>query len=383
MSTKTNKELAILKWVGVVLACLSTLFTLAIVTSHLSGRLAGLGRVGIIGTVGAELMAICCAWLVASERKRVAGVAMICQVILTAVLLINASIALDLDWQETIAGKAAVRQLTAGKQVEEERRKTLEKRAELALQLVEKDRRLARAFVRTEMTPEIDAGQNRLTTKPDLALLDVRKLNTYERYGFTVMPLFLALLTLIALAMAAHSGSNVPKSMEEKPDLTASVVMGATATALDAGTHPRKVKKDVAETATVSILPSGGRKRSVNLGNFQFRKDLAGWRCSEIRAAGGKRPYLGYLSRALYNAMQAESPSREALELKLIEWAERKREEKAQRAPVFLTERRESAGDARKRFVIPESLVDTGIPKMPAKLANSSLRDFASKKANG
>ena len=76
----TNKELSILKWVGVVLACLSTLFTLAIVGSHLSGRLAGLGRVGIVGTVGAELMAIICAWLVASERKRVAGVAMVCQV---------------------------------------------------------------------------------------------------------------------------------------------------------------------------------------------------------------------------------------------------------------------------------------------------------------
>ena len=70
-----NKELSILKWVGVVLAALSTLFTLAIVGSHLSGRLAGMGRVGIVGTVGAELMAISCAWLVASERKRVAGVA--------------------------------------------------------------------------------------------------------------------------------------------------------------------------------------------------------------------------------------------------------------------------------------------------------------------
>src|SRR5215475_8830194 len=86
MNTNTNKELSILKWVGVVLAFLSTLFTLAIVSSHLSGRLAGFGKVGIIGTVGAELMAICCAWLVGSERKRVAGVAMICQIILTAVL---------------------------------------------------------------------------------------------------------------------------------------------------------------------------------------------------------------------------------------------------------------------------------------------------------
>src|SRR5262245_53918437 len=153
-----NKELSILKWVGIVLACLSTLFTLAIVGSHLSGRLAGLGRVGIIGTVGAELMAISCAWFVASERKRVAGVAMICQVILTAVLLVNASIALDLDWRETLARAAVEQQLSAEKQVAEERRKTLEKQAELALQLLEKDKRLARAFVRAEKSPEVEAA---------------------------------------------------------------------------------------------------------------------------------------------------------------------------------------------------------------------------------
>jgi hypothetical protein len=108
----------------------------AIVGSHLSGRLVGLGRVGIIGTVGAELMAISCAWFVASERKRVAGVAGVCQVILTAVLLVNASIAFDLDWKETLAGKAVERQLTVEKQAAEERRKTLEKHAELALQLL-------------------------------------------------------------------------------------------------------------------------------------------------------------------------------------------------------------------------------------------------------
>ncbi len=309
-----------------------------------------------------KLMAICCAWLVASERKRVAGVAMFCQVILTAVLLVNASIALDLDWQETLAGNAAERQLTAGKQVEEERRKTLEKRAELALQLVEKDRRLARAFVRTEMNPEIDAGQSRLATEPDIARLDVRRLNAYERYGFTVMPLFLALLTLIALAMAAHSGSAAPKSRLEMPDLTASIVMGSTATALDAGMNSRKVKKEIAGTVPVSILPSGGgRKKLVTIGRYQFRKDLAGWRCSEMldRGAGGKRPYLGYLSRAVYNAMQAEAPSREALEIKLIEWAEKKRKEKTQREPVPLTGGRKLAGDGTESFVIPESLIDT------------------------
>ena len=41
-----------------------------------------------------------------------------------------------LDWQETLAGKAAERRLTVEKQAAEERRKTLEKQAELALQLL-------------------------------------------------------------------------------------------------------------------------------------------------------------------------------------------------------------------------------------------------------
>jgi hypothetical protein len=343
MSANTNKELAILKWVGVVLACLSTLFTLAIVASHLSGRLAGLGKVGIIGTVGAELMAICCAWFVASERKRVAGVAMACQVILTAVLLGNASIALDLDWRETLAGEAAERQLTAGKLVEEERRKTLEKRAELALQLVEKDRRLARAFVRAEKSPEIDAGEAQGTDEPNPVLIDVRRLSTYERYGFTVMPLFLALLTLIALAMAAQSGTADLKRVEplEPPDLpgqAASVMMSPTAIDFDTGAHSMKGKKENAGKISLSLLPSGaGKKKLVTIGRYQFRKDIGGWRCREITGRGDGRKLLSqaYLSRATYEAMQAEATSREELEAKLIEWADKKREEKAQR--VLLT----------------------------------------------
>jgi hypothetical protein len=116
--------------------------------------------------------------------------------------------------------------------------------------------------------------------------------------------------------------------------------MGATATTLDAGMPSRKVKKENAGMIPVTVLPSGGgRKKSVTIGRYQFRKDLAGWRCSEMldRGAGGKRPYLGYLSRAVYNAMQAEAPSREALEIKLLDWAEKKREEKIQREPVPLT----------------------------------------------
>lgn len=104
--------------------------------------------------------------------------------------------------------------LTVGKQAAEERRKTLEKQAELALQLVEKDRRLARAFVRAERPPAIEAGEARETAGPNLSLLGVRRMSVYERYGLTVMPLFLALLTVIALATAAQSGERRPEKHE-------------------------------------------------------------------------------------------------------------------------------------------------------------------------
>jgi hypothetical protein len=337
----TNKELSILKWVGIVLACLSTLFTLAIVGSHLSGRLVGLGRVGIVGTVGAELMAISCAWLVASERKRVACVAMVCQLILTAVLLVNASIALDLDWQETLARKAVERQLTAEKHVAEERRKTLEKQAELALQLLEKDKRLARAFVSSERNLEIDVSPGaREIAEPTPVPLDLGRLGAYERYGLTVMPLFLALLTVIALAMAAQRGGASPQSNKssEIPDLAASVEMTPIAAAFDAGTHSRKGKKKTSETAPSSLLPADGdEKKSVTIGRYQFRKDDVGWECREIVGNGAhrKRPYLAYLSRARYETMQVNAATPQELQEKLLEWADQKREEKLQRGLPF------------------------------------------------
>ena len=204
-----NKELSILKWVGVALAVLSTVFTLVIVGSHLSGRLVGMGKIGIIGTVGAELMAIICAWLATSERKRIAGVAMICQIVLTAVLLVNASIALDLDWQETQASKASEQHLVAQRQAAEEQRKLIEKQAELARQLSQQDKQLAREFIKSgKATAKLPASSDSstATTTEASSPLDIAKLNTYERYGLTVVPLFLGLLTVIALGLAAHSG---------------------------------------------------------------------------------------------------------------------------------------------------------------------------------
>lgn len=203
-----RKTLSILKWVGIALAVLSTIFTLVIVGSHLSGRLIGLGKIGIIGSVGAELMCIVCAWLATADNKRVAGVAMICQIVLTAVLLINASIALDLDWQETQASKASEQQLVAQRQAAEEQRKLIEKQAELAGQLAQQDKRLAREFIRSgKATAKLPAASDSstATTIETSSPLDIAKLNTYERFGLTAVPLILALLTVIALGLAAHS----------------------------------------------------------------------------------------------------------------------------------------------------------------------------------
>lgn len=215
-----NKELNILKWVGIALAVISTIFTLAIVGAHLSGRLVGIGKVGLIGIVGAELMAIVCAWLAASERKKIAGVAMVCQIILTAVLLINASIAIDLTWQETLSDKASQRSIAAQRLAAEEQRKLIEKQAELAGQLAQTDKRLAREFVRSGKS---NVQKMHVPTEPaeqvEAAPIDVAKLSVYERYGLTIVPLFLAMLTVIALALAAHSesasvGSEFPREIE-------------------------------------------------------------------------------------------------------------------------------------------------------------------------
>lgn len=223
-----NRELSILKWVGIALACLSTVFTLVIVGSHLSGRLIGMGKIGIIGTVGAELMCIICAWLAASQLKKVAGVAMLCQIVLTAVLLINASIALDLDWQETQASKAEQAKLDREKLAAEEQRKTIEKQAELAAQLSLQDKRLAREFIRSGSTTSKLPGLTEATekTSDSIGPLDVAKLSVYERYGLTVVPLFLGLLTVIALGLAAHSETPSRYPVREKDEFPSEIELG-------------------------------------------------------------------------------------------------------------------------------------------------------------
>ncbi|HMV87942.1 MAG TPA: hypothetical protein PLD20_24460, partial [Blastocatellia bacterium] len=55
------------------------------------------------------------------------------------------------------------------------------------------------------------------TTAEASSPLDISKLNTYERYGLTVVPLFLGLLTVIALGLAAHSGDASPVYNQESP----------------------------------------------------------------------------------------------------------------------------------------------------------------------
>ncbi len=219
-----SKELNHLKWVGIALAGLTTIFTLVIVASHLSGRLVGLGKVGIIGTVGAELMCVFCAWKLSSKNKTVAGVAMLCQIILTAVLLINATIALDLDWQETQAEKADLQKIEREKVLAEEQRKTIEKQAELAAQLAQQDKRLAREFIRSG-TRNDKSPNTTETDEPKAekkAHVQISELSVYERYGLTSVPLILALLTAVALGLAAQNGKSNSSSSQQSDNETKS-----------------------------------------------------------------------------------------------------------------------------------------------------------------
>jgi hypothetical protein len=148
----------------------------------------------------------------------VAGVAMVCQIVLTAVLLINASIALDLDWQQNQADKASERQLAAQRAAAEEQRKLIEKQGEVAKELAQTDKRLAREFVRsgkTAPTPKAVTDATNDASAP--APVDVAKLGTYERFGLTTVPLFLALLVVLALSLAAHSGGSVATEPQLQP----------------------------------------------------------------------------------------------------------------------------------------------------------------------
>lgn len=153
---------------------------------------------------------------------------MLCQIILTAVLLINASIALDLDWQETQASRAEQAKLDREKLAAEEQRKTIEKQAELAAQLSLQDKRLAREFIRSGTTTSKLPGLTETSEKTidPAGPLDVAKLSVYERYGLTVVPLFLGLLTVIALGLAAHSETPSRYPVREKDEFPSEIELG-------------------------------------------------------------------------------------------------------------------------------------------------------------
>jgi hypothetical protein len=100
---------------------------------------------------------------------------------------------------------------------------------------------------------------------------------------------------------------------------------------LDAAAHRQKPPTAFLRVAPPSLLPDEDDvKKSATLGRYQFRRDGAGWECREIIGKGTsrKRPYLAYLSRTAYLQLRNESASDHELERSLLDWADRKREEK-------------------------------------------------------
>ena len=109
---------------------------------------------------------------------------------------------------------------------------------------------------------------------------------------------------------------------------------GSKVAAYAAGTRPRKGKalNTGTGTGTRSYLPidDGGQQSRTVVGRYQFRRDGAGWECREIVGSGAerKRSYLAYLPRTKYDQMLAACQTEAELEASLIQWADRKREEK-------------------------------------------------------
>lgn len=224
-----HNELKSLKWVGIGLAVLTTVFTLVVVGSHLAGRLVGFGRLAIAGVVGAEFVAIVCAYKSGSKNPAVALTALACGLLLTALLLWNATIASDLDWREKLADKASERETAAERLRAEERRKDRETEARLireskqadakiAQELLTTDKSAGRAYVKKQAKQAVAAPALEPTPEPtpppsptantpaETQHIEIGKLDWYERYGLTIAPLLLAALTIVALTLAAIFG---------------------------------------------------------------------------------------------------------------------------------------------------------------------------------
>lgn len=121
------------------------------------------------------------------------------------------------------------------------------------------------------------------------------------------------------------------------PDTTAEA-KGQTGTG---NSSPKKVaikapKKDAAFTTVTrsrAPTPEDEEQKSFTVDRYHFRKDGAGYECREVIGKGKdrKRPYLAYLSKALFDDLKTKSKTQKELQDRILKWASDKKKEKGGR----------------------------------------------------
>lgn len=115
------------------------------------------------------------------------------------------------------------------------------------------------------------------------------------------------------------------------PTLTAKIGTGSTSLPFDVGTRSTGPVAPPGPGSRIELLPTqNDQKKTLTLGRYLFKSDGPGWECKETVGKGAtrKRVYLKHLSRTRYEKMQMESATREELQQRLLDWADKEREKK-------------------------------------------------------
>lgn len=115
------------------------------------------------------------------------------------------------------------------------------------------------------------------------------------------------------------------------PTLTAKLGTGSSSLPFDAGTRSKGATAPPGTGSGIELLPTeNDQKKTLTLGRYLFRQDGAGWECKETvgKGASRKRVYLKHLSRTRYQEMQSEAKTKEDLQERLLQWAEKERSQK-------------------------------------------------------
>lgn len=213
MSTQTtelrneqNDDLGVLHVVTVVLAVLCTIFDAFIIGGYLWGYLEGMSRVAIIGILGANLVAIVCAFLTGrTKNPNVFWTALVCELLITGLLLFNASNVFDQIKGERQEDRQAKREIERLKAANDAKKELLAEEARLAKELAGADRTLGRQFLKTHASAAPSPSPSPSATPEAEAETKSATLSSVERKLLTSGPLYLALIVVGALLIAARA----------------------------------------------------------------------------------------------------------------------------------------------------------------------------------